>query len=198
MSSLTRSQAFLVAMAGLLPFQTKSDIEAGNAQFTDADQYLRIAVTGGAGIVELIDSTTEKKVGTTNWDKNKLPSGVNIALERIRAGWASSDFSYGETNPAAVVYTNKIGNIPAALLNADLVITQEDKPVVELPMQRLFSAADSNKPVGLEDAYVLESLRLIKEDSAVGIQIKFPKGLTLSGANYFFELHLIGTKTGKR
>jgi hypothetical protein len=194
----TKAQLFLLAMVAGLDAQTQADIANRDVQFSDADMYLRSNITGGAGIKELLDATNTKQIGTSNWDKNALPASVNIALERIRVAYATTASADGITNPANLKYSTKLSDVPAALLNAELVITQNDKPIVEVPMQRFFSEAVNNRPVGTEDALILDSLRLIKENVPVGINIKFPNGLALAGANHFVEIHLMGTQTRKR
>ncbi len=196
-STLTKAQLFLMTMIGALDAQTQADVASGKVQFVDADVYLRHNITGAAGTFDLLDENTTKTIGLTNWDGNKLAKTINMALERVRLGYATTATG-GITKPEALKYSNKLSDAPAALLNAELVIVQNDKPIVEIPVQRFFGESVNNRPVGAEDSVVLDSLRLIKENVPVGIQIKFPKGVALPDANHFVEVHLIGTQTRTR
>jgi hypothetical protein len=198
MNESTKTQNFLFSKVGELDAQTQADIMAKNVQAFDADMYLRVDITGGSGIMELLDENTTKTTGITNWDKNKLAKTVNMALERVRVAYATTATAGGEKKPEAVKYSTVSKDVPAALMNADLIILQNDKTLAEIPMSRFFVESASNRPAGVEDAVVLDSLRLIQENQPVGIQIKFPKGVALPDANHFVDIRLIGQQTRRR
>lgn len=195
----TKSQKFLESKAGQLNRQTQVDISNAQLKLYDADMYIRTDISGAAGIVELIDETTEKRAGTTNFNANKLPKSVNMVVEALRAGYGTTTDVSGITDPALVKYSNGYGAVPAALANAELVISLNDKPVLEIPVQRLLAEDANTRTIGTEDAYNLGALQLIKEEEPVSIALRFPKGVSMPAVdNYFFELHLIGAKTGQR
>ncbi|MFD3001439.1 hypothetical protein ACFS7Z_13790 [Pontibacter toksunensis] len=168
-----------------------------NVQFNNGDYYLRSKITAG-GILELIDSNTKKVDGLSSFDGRSLEDGVNLALEKVRFAYGTSATVGGATDPVAIKYSTAYADVPAALANADLVISQHGKQILSVPVQRFLLGAASNRPAGLEDAYELDAIRLIKEKTELSIAIRFPKGATLPDANHFIELHLIGSTTGRK
>ena len=101
-------------------------------------------------------------------------------------------------NPLIRRYTNLLEVVDPSLLNADLIIRQNDNILVEIPVERLFSEAKSDRPAGTLDAYEIDNPPILKEEIPVQLQLRVPEGASIDGkVRHFFELHLIGQKTRK-
>lgn len=193
-----RTSIFTVGMAYLLTKLGLSQTDT-SVQLNNGDQYLRTSIKGASGITELLDSNTKKENGISSWVGRQLENGQYMALEKVRVGFGTSPTTGGTTNPALVKYSTKVADIPAALLNADLEISQSGKTIQVIPMQRFFSDVASDKPAGVADAYELDALRLLEPKQDIGLAIRFPKdGSIATDANYFLEVHLIGAQTGRK
>lgn len=198
-NGLTRGQAFLVSKKNELDAQTRMDIDGKKLRFMDADLYLRLPVTGKAGIHVLLDDTNVRKAGVTNINDNKLPKSFNLALEKIR-------FAYGKStsnviNSAAIPYSVKLSSADLAIQNAEFRIKQDGKVIVALPVARLMAEEVSKSVQGKEDSYVLDSLQLLKENSPITLEIEYPAGSTVdatANAQHHIEIRLMGTSTAPR
>lgn len=202
-SIITAGQLFAVVALGLMHSGDSRNaaqaLDAAGYQFNNGDMYLRLDITGKGGISELIDSNTKKVDGVSSFNGVTLETGINQVLEKIRFGYATSAKADGEKSPALVRYTNKYSQVPAVLANADLVLSQNGKDILTVPIQRLLTTSDSPKVAGVEDAYELEAMRLLREKTDLKIAIRFPEGKSIgSDANHFVELHLIGTQTARK
>lgn len=174
-------------------------IENSPSQVNDGDLYLRVDITGKGGITELLDSNTRKIDGVSSFDKTRLEDGVNQAVEKIRFAYGTSATAGGETAPELISYSNKYSEVPAVLANADLVLTQNGKDILSVPVQRLLVAADSQKPMGEADAFELDAIRVLKEKTDIKISLRFPNGRSIgSTANHFIELHFIGAQVSRK
>lgn len=198
-NGLTRGQSFLVGKAPELDAQTRLDITNKKLRFVDLDKYLRVSVTGKAGIIILLDETNIRKAGITNWNDNKLEKGINLVLEQIRFGYGKS--TTNDINPAHTSFSTKLSLADIAIQNAEFRIKQDGKLIVAVPVARLMSEEVSKSIQGHEDAYKLNSLQLLKENSPVTLEIEFPAGSTVDAApgnQHFIEIRLMGTATAPR
>ena len=187
-----------------LPTETKVLLSEKQIKTRDADMYIRKEVTGWSGTHELLVAGTKQVFGETNWNGNRLPKYENLVLERIRAGYAFLEEGEGMgevdplANPLIRRYTNLLEVVDPSLLNADLIIRQNDNILVEIPVERLFSEAKSDRPAGTLDAYEIDNPPILKEEIPVQLQLRVPEGASIDGkVRHFFELHLIGQKTRK-
>lgn len=193
---LTRGQRFLVSKGKELDAQTQLDIQSKRLRFVDADIYLRVEVTGKAGIHVLLDETNVRKAGVTNFNQDKFPKGFNLVLEKIRFGVASDA---AITNVANVSYSNKLSLADKAIQNAEFRIKQDGKVIVNLPVARLMGEEISKSTQGQEDAFKLDSLQLLKENSPISMELEYPVGSTVDAATkHHIEIRLMGTATAQR
>lgn len=188
----TKEKAFLKSAQEQLETQTRVDVEMGRIKLVDICQVLRTKVTGGASLVFLLESSTIFKKGISDWDGNKLPSKENIILSTLRLGYGAHAT---EVNPAKVKYERTLANVPASLQNASVIIKQNDKVLVKLPVSALMHEEKSREVVG-ETGFDLKSLQLIKEQSPIEINLEFPEGVGLTETGeHFLEVSLVGQKT---
>ncbi len=194
---LTKGHKILLAKAGLLPPETAAALKQGALKMTDANLYLRVNVTGKSGILKLIDETTIKQVGITNFDGNTLSKFVNQVVEKLRAGYATHAT---ETDPSKMKYTTKYGDVDTAILNSVVTIKLNEAPILEVPTARLFSEEVSRGAIGSGfDAYIIDNPPILIEEMKISLEIEFPKTGTVNAtAQHFLELYLQGQRTAQR
>lgn len=196
MEKFTKGQLFLARNANKLDADTQRLMDEKSIRYTDGDFYVRRVISGSSNIQDLIDETNEKKVGVTNIDKNRLPNQQHLALEKIAVRFAETTAA----TPVQAVdgWSSVKTGVPAALLNAELKIMQDNKTLVQLPVARFFSEAASEKPNGVEDAVTLNSIQLIKSNQNLNIQIQYADGQSVTpgaGNDCYLEVRLMGDKT---
>lgn len=191
----TREQLYFESQRERLDEESKRAIIRGEMQYTDADFYIRKAITGGT--TDLLNPSNVRKIGITNLDKNVLPDLVNLVLSGVRMAYGSHAT---ETDAAAINYSNT-REVPAVIANGELVISTDDKPIVELPAARFFnnsSTGISNQVQGHDDIVVLKSLRLIRANQPIIIQFRCAEGGTLAAGKHYIEVRLLGVSNRKR
>lgn len=173
------------------------ELQKKNLRFDDADFYIRTNITGLGGTIDLIDESTNKKYGVVNFDKAELPSLQNLILKGLKGGFTSKATASDATDADVVrAYTTKMTNIDPALYGAEIIVEQEDKPLLIIPVQRLFSEEVSRGPAGGEDSAWLNNWRWIKHSRKFALKLRFPAGKSVaSDKQYYFELHLLGDMT---
>lgn len=182
-----------------LNIQDVSALERSGLQLNNGHQYLRLNITNKGGIVELLDTNTRQIDGESTFNGMTLEEGVNIALEKIRFGYATSATVGGELDPTLVRYSNLYDDVPPVLANADLVITQQGKDILSVPVRNLLVGAKSERAAGAVDAYESDVIRVLRSKTPVKISLRFPKGASIgNAANHFIELHLIGAATARK
>lgn len=193
---LTKGQKFIAKKAKQLDANTRDLLAKGEMRYTDGDFYHRSKISASSNIENLIESTNEKIVGVSNIDKNRLPAGENLALQHLGVRYAEA--ATGTDIAAVTGWTTDKASVPAALLNAELTIVQDQKTLVRLPVARFFSEAKSEKLNGVEDVCELNSIQLIKADTPITAQIEYAEGQSVaaaSGNDAFIEVRFLGDKT---
>jgi len=196
MEKYTKGQLFLARNANNLDADTQRLMSDKSIRYTDGDFYIRREITASANIEKLIDETNEKRVGVTNIDKNTLPNQQHLALERIAVRYAEA--ATGTAVQAVDSFSSVKSGVPAALLNAELKIMQDNKTLVQLPVARFFSESASEKPNGVEDTVVLNSIQLVKANKGLSIEIEYADGQSVTsgaGNDAYLEVRLMGDKT---
>lgn len=188
----TREMRYFESPSVLRRLDTDSQniILGGKASYYDADYYLRAQITGTQ---ELLLPSNQRAVGVSNLNENKLPEMTNLVISQVRLAYSTHA---SLTNPAAVKYDNVNAAVPVALLNAEIVITINDRPVIELPVSKFFNA-NGTAPVsfqaqGPNDTIELQAMKVVTPKDVLGILLKLPNGLTLGANNHFLEVRLIG------
>lgn len=181
---------FLIIIAGQLSTQLQSDIE--NQKTTLDDQILEIKkeISGGSTI-DLLDATTERVDGICSFDKNKLQTGRAFVFDGIALNYKSDAASGKE---GSLSYN---AAAPAELQNALLVIIQNGREVLRIPVREI-----NNINTGFEESneyHKLKSLRYLVDNQDIQIQLKFAPGVSLSGATkHYVYVRLSGLQTSKK
>ncbi|WP_161889260.1 hypothetical protein [Pontibacter russatus] len=199
-----RNTLYLVGQVAVLAalkidINDNAAIERSGLQLNNGHQYLRLNITNKGGIVELLDTNTRQIDGESTFNGMTLEEGVNLALEKIRFGYATSATVGGETDPTLVKYSNVYSDVPAVLANADLVITQQGKDILSVPVRNLLVGAESERTAGNVDSYESGVIRVLRSKTPIKISLRFPKGASIgNAANHFIELHLHGAATARK
>ncbi len=195
----TKAQRFLLDKKNMFPKQTLADLEAGRIRFIDSDTTHCAEVSEAGGIYDLLRTTNDKTVGISDFDSNKLEAGVNVAVDRIKLSYGK-DAAANNTPANKISFSSKASVFPVDLLRAKLIIKQDNKTLLRLPVERFTHAADSALTQGEEDVLHLGSPLLLIEQKPVSIQLEFnpDAGITAGTDDHFVQIRLIGTETSAR
>jgi len=197
-STASRGQRHMLAKVSSLDQQVQSDVAAGRCKFVLLDYYFRRAIVAGTN--ELIKASDIQKVGISNFDKNRVPAGINIDVTHIALAYA---YSATSVTPAEVSYTNASDaetggtsplSIPAAIINGEVIIKVDGGEVVNLPVKKFFRdglsvTASLDKNV---NAVELSTPVLIPQNAMIEAIVKCADGIALPANYHFFEVRLIG------
>ncbi|MCZ8020220.1 MAG: hypothetical protein O9302_03315 [Cyclobacteriaceae bacterium] len=162
----------------------------------DEPLYVRSKINGG-GTIKLLTSELVEKVGFTNIDRQRLPKFINFIIDTIQFGYSSAAAADNK-KPVEVDYTALVDQIPTALRHANLVVSQNDKPILTLPVKTLLQQEKIRGYEG-EAGYQLKYPRMLKEDVSFQISIEFPNESQLENTiHHFVEVILNGTRTKLR
>lgn len=178
----------------------KTQAEGQNIAGIDDTLYIRRQITGVGGVYRLIDASNVKTAGITNIDKNRLPEGYNFGIEAIRVGQGSHATI---TDPKNIInYTNVNGSVEAEFRHAEIVITQDTKELLRLPMSSLLAPAASTKGTLKDAAYPLhDNAIVLVENVPFEINIEFPAIMATSSTStnkFHIEVELYGKKTTRK
>jgi hypothetical protein len=192
------SQQYLIDIlrtAGVIPQNvTASEMQL---KLSDGNVYVRREITGTGGIVNLIDSGTLEKIGTSSFNGQKLPAGVKQVLERVRLSFSEIDDSDANklATPAGQSYTNKYTDVAAKIRAAHFILTKGGKKIVEAPVSQFLSLATCEGMVAEHDCYDLPALRYLEGNEQLEIQLSFPDDVKWpTGKKYFVSAELIGPR----
>ncbi len=157
--------------------------------------YVRKNATNASSAWAIIDENTKKVDGVSSISETKLPKNHAVIFDRVAIGFAEGDAAGLE---GALDYSST--KAPAVLRNAVLVITQNGREVVELPV------ADMSKvisPTNQSDYYHdLEGFHYLVDDQPMEWTLRFPNGKSLApsaaGKENYVEVRLQGFKTSRK
>ncbi len=195
----TREQRFLIAKKSLFPKQTQADLAAKKLRFMDSDTMHTAKINDGGGIYDLLRTTNDKQVGISDFDSNKLDAGVNVGVGRIKFGYGSALATDAKT-AADIKFSSKAADMPAELLRAKLIIKQDNKVLLRLPVERFTHAADSPKVQGEEDVLHLGTPFVLVEQKPIDIQLEFnpDAGIVAGTDDHFVQVRFMGTETSSK
>ncbi len=178
----------------------KTQAEAANIQGIDDTIYIRKSITGISGVYRLIDASNVKTAGITNIDKNRFPEGYNLGIEGIRVAQGSHATI---TDPKNIInYTAVNGSVEAEFRHAELVITQDSKELLRLPISSMLAPAATTIGTLKEAAYSLKDNAIVLvETLPFEINIEFPAAVATSSASsskFHVEVELYGKKTVRK
>lgn len=185
---------FLAAVSTGFTQQLQADIENQNVILDDQELFIKFNITGASGIVDLIDTTTRKVTGISNFDENRLKEGRAFVFDKIALNYGTHATSAAA---AAAIEYNVVA--PAALQNADLVINQDGREVFRMQVRSLSNIETGQASA---DEYTqLRTLRHLVDAREIKLQLHFPPGVAMavSGTiNNYVYLRLNGVQTTKK
>ena len=172
----------------------KTLIEGNQVRLTPHTAYIRKDASGAASSWDIIDANTTQLDGIATIKGNALSPNQALIFDRISIGYAegSAPGKEGEQDYSAAT-------VPAVLRNADLVIEQNNREVLNIPVADLVKGEQSRNS---EDHYYdLKALSFLADNTEMTWRLKFPKGSTFTPAvdkyNYI-EIRLKGFKTSRK
>ena len=186
----TIALAFLIDIQGRMSEQLQSDIQNLRTRLDDQVLELKKEIVGG-GTIDLLDATDDRIDGINSFDKNTLKTGRAFIFDQISVGYATNSASGLAGN---IEYNTKA---PKELQNAILIISQEGREVLRMPVRELNNIHTATTES--EEYKQLKTLRYLKDEATVTVQLKFPPGVALSDASkHYVYLRLNGVQTTKK
>ncbi len=198
-TDFSKEQRFLLAKKAQFTKQMQADLAAGGVRFVDSDITHSAEISEAGGIYDLLRTTNDKQVGISDFDSNKLEAGVNAAVGRIKIGYGKAATADNKT-AAAIAYSSDASLFPLELLRAKLIVKQDNKTLMRLPVERFTVAAKSTKVQGEEDVLHLGTPFVLVEQKPISIQLEFNPnaGITAGTDDHFLQVRLMGTETSSR
>jgi hypothetical protein len=201
-SKILTALAFLVSIADAFSSELSGLINptAGfmGIKLSRHTVYIRKDVSDASGTFNIIDENTLKVDGVSSISKTSLPKNQAVVFDKIALGYALGTNAGGDEGK--LQYDNT--NVPAEIRNAVLVITQNGREVLELPVADMVKG-QTTATAG-DYYHDLESFNYLVDDEQMEWQLKFPKGVSVAkgGAgtdlHKYVELRLQGYKTTRR
>lgn len=182
--------AFLTIVSKQLSSQLRVDMQSNKVLLDDQILEIKKEIAGG-GTIDLIDATTERIDGICSFDKNKLQTGRAFVFDEVAITY-KSDAASGKVGELAYNAA-----APAELQNALLIVSQDGREVLRMPVIDLTNIETGQKT---SDEYTkLKSLRYFVDDRTITMAIKFPPGVVLSAAvKHYVHVRFSGVQTAKK
>ena len=184
------SSAFSSELAGLINPGHGREIQVGLKPTT---LYVRKDATNASSRWSIIDENTIKLDGVSSFSKTSLPKNEAIVFDKIAIGYAEG----AAGKEGSLAYST---DLPASLRNADLVIIQNGREVISIPVSDL---AKTGAPGNSDDLYHdLESFQYLVDDQPMQWDLRFPAGQSLApataGNSTYVEVRVKGFKTQRK
>lgn len=158
--------AFLTAVQASLSANIKQLIDQGSVRPTDSELFIRKNMgTGANGSINLLSGVTTAEIGVTNFNGNKLDSDRIFVLDALTINYG---VAADNTAVSAVDYSTAL---PAALKCANLVVKQNGKTLVSLPVSAIADAKYTD-----ERYRELAGFQLLEDGKTISIELEFAAG----------------------
>lgn len=184
--------AFLFVIGNALSNELSQLVNRKDARLTRHTVFVRKEVTNAGGTHKIIDENTKKVDGISSISETKLPKNQAVIFDKIAIGFAE-DAAQGKEG--ALDYTSS--KAPAVARNAQLVITQNGREVVNLPLADLVKTISPGSPA--DYYHDLEGFNYLVDDQPMEWNLVLPNGQVLApgtaGQFVYMEVRLQGFKT---
>ncbi|SFB72284.1 hypothetical protein SAMN04487907_101260 [Zunongwangia mangrovi] len=185
--------AFLGEVTDKLSAGLRQDLASQRVRLLKHTAIVRKNATNASSTYPFIDENTKKLAGISTMNGNSLPQNMAVVADAISVGFAEGD---GADKEGAVIYTQ---DVPAALRNANFVLKQNGREILDVPVADLIAG---EMPTKQEDYFHdLETFILLADETAMSWDFVFPGGQTLApseaGKNVYVEVRIKGFKTLK-
>ena len=194
-----RGQVKLAKSKSKMTQQMQKEFNEKRVRFLDSDINHIAEISTAGGVYDLLRTTNDKVVGISDFDSNKLEAGVNVAVERIK-------LAYGQVLTADnkeikdVSFTSLASAFPDVLKRAKLILKQDNKTLLRLPVESFTHGAASTKTQGEEDAKELGVIPVLIEQKPIEIQLEFGADAAMvQGLNdHYLQVRFLGTETAAK
>jgi hypothetical protein len=170
--SLNRGQVQLTKKKHLMTRQMQTEFREKRVRYMDCDINHIAEISTAGGVYDLLRTTNDKVVGVSDFDSNKLEAGVNAAIERIKIAYGK-DATINNTPVSEIVFSSLASAMPEVLKRAKLILKQDNKTLLRLPLETFTHGAASTKTQGEEDAKELGVIPVLIEQKPIEIQLEF-------------------------
>lgn len=187
----TIAAAFLTYHKDVLSNELRNWIANKQVKLIDHTAIVRKNITGASSIYDLIDDETAKVDGVSTIKGKSLNKNEAIVFDKISLAYGTD----AETGKEGAV---KYGHTDiAALNNANFVLTQNGRVVVDLPVSNLIKPAGNGFKE--DDKFTeLSSLAYLVDDQPMDWRLRFPAGTPLpaiTDTQQYLEVKIKGLKT---
>ena len=154
-------------------------------------------LTSVGGEQMLNDANTKKEIGKSDFTGTQVPSDANGLIGAITVEYGTDDDG-SVTNPALITYSAIKEDMPAWLLNSELVVKSKSVEQFRIRVSELV-LGELAKTVPSEWAKQLERTLKVTGNQDLQLFLATPEGAALtSGVNTFVRVNLYGTKFAPR
>lgn len=177
---------------GVFPVDTASKLKNRQLVLRDNTEYIRAEIPASLdGEKNLVTANGLILAGKQTFKGQSLAKAHNHVITHVRVAYAGNAASGKE---ALLSYANDDETVPAGLKNASLIIRQNGKDIVNLPVSDFVSPAKDGSSAYVE----LGGFALIKEDVNFDVILEFPAGTELGADKHYVEVSLKGMATFER
>ena len=153
---------------------------------------------------DLLKSGNAQRHGISSFTENTLDSGQHLVVDGVRVSWGASA---SNTSPAAVTFGNTLKSlddvggsakdIPAAILNGDLIIKKNGVAVISIPVRNFIAPADvATSALTRPGTVMLKQVKTFEEKSRIDIELRCADGQVIPGTEgYYLNVQLVGLET---
>lgn len=155
-------------------------------------------LTAVGGEVKLNDSNTLVEIGVSDFNGRQIPTTENGFIDAVVIGYGKAAKDDAVTNPALVAMSHKRSDLPAWLLNSELVLKKNGTEQFRMRVSELVIEAE---PQTVRAEWVKELERGLKVEGGQDLEITLAsaKGATLSATHdEFVAINLYGVKFSDR
>jgi len=188
---VTKGQQYLQLKAKDLSPQSQALLKEGKMKYGLGIFFIRRDISAQASIFDMLDATIDKASGVTNIDKQKLGSGVNLAVNRIELNYDNK--AAGATVKTADLAPIAVG-VDNALFNGEIEIKLNNRVKLRFPVNSALEPKAADCP---KNGINLPTPILIKETDEIQITVYFAGTMASAGSTVdILEAKLIGDATG--
>lgn len=163
----------LLERAGDFSQELQTSIQKGVVSVRETTDYITKPISDLSGTINLVEASTDYKEGTTTFNGDYFKQNMAKVIDAIEVRVGKGD----PANFGAIKFNQAL---PAALLNAHLIIEQNGRKLLE---KKISDFVPEGTETNAEDKYVPLQLPLILRDvEAFEIKLKFPSGSSVAAA----------------
>jgi len=173
------------------------DAVAKNRIFFDTvTYYIRFVVTGLNGRKQLVDETTQKLVGASNFNLGYLPKFVFFAFNKVSVKYTDDSSGAGVAAKDLIGWTGVRVSVDKSVSNSELIISNGGSVILEEPTAKfLHDVAPTTGPIG-ETGYELDQPRILRSNELVKIELNLANTVpSTAGHTFGVEVMLHGLQT---